>query len=67
MVAGEVFTFEPSALDDLCMNYDQVPVSLAVTASAAFPLRLHAGAAAEHLLPVLPRRAAAARQLGTMP
>jgi NTE family protein len=37
MVAGEVFTFEPSALDDLCMNYDQVPVSLAVTASAAFP------------------------------
>ena len=37
MVAGEVFTFDPATLDDLCMDYDSVPMSLAVTASAAFP------------------------------
>jgi NTE family protein len=37
MVAGEIFSFEPALFDDLCMNFDQVPVSLAVTASAAFP------------------------------
>jgi NTE family protein len=38
MVAGQVFTFDRDTLDDLCMNYDRVPVSLAVTASAAFPI-----------------------------
>lgn len=38
MVAGEVFTFDPATLDDLCMNYDQIPVALATTASAAFPI-----------------------------
>ena len=38
MVAGQIFTFDRDTLDDLCMNYDQVPVSLGVTASAAFPI-----------------------------
>lgn len=38
MVAGHVFTFDRDTLDDLCMVYDQVPVSLGVTASAAFPI-----------------------------
>lgn len=38
MVAGQVFTFDRATLDDLCMDYDRVPVSLAVTASAAFPI-----------------------------
>jgi NTE family protein len=38
MVAGQVFTFNRFTLDDLCMDYDKVPVSLAVTASAAFPI-----------------------------
>jgi NTE family protein len=38
MVAGQVFTFDRSTLDDLCMDYNQVPVSLSVTASAAFPI-----------------------------
>jgi NTE family protein len=38
MVAGQIFTFNRSTLDDLCMDYDKVPVSLAVTASAGFPI-----------------------------
>jgi NTE family protein len=38
MVAGQVFTFDRGTLDDVCMDYDQVPVSLGVTASAAFPI-----------------------------
>jgi NTE family protein len=38
MVAGQVFTFDRDTLDDLCMDYDQVPVSLGVTASAAVPI-----------------------------
>ena len=38
MVAGQVFTFDRATLDDVCMDYDRVPVSLAVTASAAFPI-----------------------------
>jgi NTE family protein len=33
-----VFTFDRATLDDVCMDYDQVPVSLAVTASAAVPI-----------------------------
>ena len=37
MVAGQVFTFDRQTLDDICMDYDGVPVSLGVTASAAFP------------------------------
>ena len=38
MVAGQVFTFDRATLDDVCMDYDRVPVSLGVTASAAFPV-----------------------------
>lgn len=38
MVAGQVFTFDRDTLDDLCMDYDQVSVSLGVTASADFPI-----------------------------
>jgi NTE family protein len=38
MVAGQVFTFDRDTLDDLCMDYDRVPVSLGVTASADFPI-----------------------------
>ena len=38
LVSGEVFTFDPPTLDDLCMNYDQTPLTLATTASAAFPI-----------------------------
>jgi NTE family protein len=38
MVAGQVFTFDRGTLDDVCMDYDRVPVSLGVTASAAFPI-----------------------------
>jgi NTE family protein len=37
MVAGQVFTFDRQTLDDVCMDYDRVPISLGVTASAAFP------------------------------
>jgi NTE family protein len=38
LVSGQVFTFDPRTLDDLCMNYDQMPLTLATTASAAFPI-----------------------------
>jgi NTE family protein len=38
MVSGQVFTFDRDTFDDLCMDYDRVPVSLGVTASAAFPV-----------------------------
>jgi NTE family protein len=38
MVAGQVFTFDRQTLDDVCMDYDRVPLSLGVTASAAFPI-----------------------------
>ena len=38
MVAGQVFTFDRATLDDLCMDFDRAPVSLGVTASAAFPI-----------------------------
>ena len=38
MVSGQVFTFDRDTLDDLCMDYDQAPVSLGVTASADFPI-----------------------------
>jgi NTE family protein len=37
MVAGQVFTFDRQTLDDVCMDYDKVPVSLAVNASADVP------------------------------
>ena len=38
MVAGQVFTFDRATLDDLCMDYGRIPISLSVTASAAFPI-----------------------------
>ena len=38
MVSGQVFTFDRDTLDDICMDFDRVPVSLGVTASAAFPI-----------------------------
>jgi NTE family protein len=38
LVSGQVFTFDPRTLDDLCMNFDQTPLTLATTASAAFPI-----------------------------
>jgi len=38
LVAGQVFTFDRQTLDDVCMDYDKVPLSLGVTASAAFPI-----------------------------
>jgi NTE family protein len=38
LVAGQVFTFDPKTLDDLCMNFDQMPLTLATTASAGFPI-----------------------------
>jgi NTE family protein len=37
-VGEQVFTFDRQTLDDVCMDYDRVPVSLGVTASAAFPI-----------------------------
>jgi NTE family protein len=38
LVTGQVFTFDRQTLDDVCMDHDRVPVSLGVTASAAFPI-----------------------------
>jgi NTE family protein len=38
LVSGQVFTFDPRTLDDLCMNFDETPLTLATTASAAFPI-----------------------------
>jgi NTE family protein len=38
MVAEQVFTFDRTTLDDVCMDYDRVPVSLGVTASADVPI-----------------------------
>jgi len=38
MVAGEIFTFDPQTIDDLCMSFDRMPLTLAATASAAFPI-----------------------------
>jgi NTE family protein len=38
MESGEVFAFTPQRFDDLCSDLDQLPVSVAVSASAAFPV-----------------------------
>jgi NTE family protein len=40
MESGEVFAFTPQRFDDLCSDLDQLPVSVAVSASAAFPVAL---------------------------
>jgi len=36
----EVFAFTPQRFDDLCSDLDQLPISVAVAASAAFPVAL---------------------------
>jgi NTE family protein len=40
MESGEVFAFTPQRFDDLCSDLDQLPISVAVSASAAFPVAL---------------------------
>jgi NTE family protein len=40
MESGEVFAFTPQRFDDICSDLDQLPVSVAVSASAAFPVAL---------------------------
>jgi len=40
MASGEVFSFTPQRFDDLCSDLRQLPVSVAVAASAAFPVAL---------------------------
>ena len=37
MVAGEVFTFTPTTLGDICTSYARMPLVAAVSASANFP------------------------------
>jgi NTE family protein len=36
--SGEVFAFTPQRFDDLCSDLDELPISVAVAASAAFPV-----------------------------
>jgi len=38
MGGGEVFAFTPSRFDDVCSDFDKEPISVGVTASAAFPI-----------------------------
>lgn len=40
MAAGQSFAFTPRRFDDICSAYDEVPLSVAVSASAAFPVLL---------------------------
>ena len=40
MESGEVFAFTPQRFDDLCSDLDQLPISVGVAASAAFPVAL---------------------------
>jgi NTE family protein len=40
MAGGETFAFTPRRFDDICSSYDTLPVSTAVSASAAFPILL---------------------------
>jgi NTE family protein len=40
MESGEVFAFTPQRFDDLCSDLDQLPLSVGVAASAAFPVAL---------------------------
>jgi len=40
MESGEVFAFTPTRFNDLCSDLDQLPLSVAVAASAAFPVAL---------------------------
>ncbi|HYM02956.1 MAG TPA: patatin-like phospholipase family protein [Stellaceae bacterium] len=38
MTSGEVFSFMPFVLDDMCLSFDDLPVVVAVSASAAVPV-----------------------------
>jgi NTE family protein len=38
MESGEVFAFTPTRFNDLCSDLDQLPLAVAVAASAAFPV-----------------------------
>jgi NTE family protein len=40
MESGEVFAFTPQRFDDICSDLGQLPLSVAVSASAAFPVAL---------------------------
>jgi NTE family protein len=40
MAGGETFALVPRRFDDVCSNYDALPVATAVSASAAFPILL---------------------------
>jgi NTE family protein len=40
MAGGETFAMVPRRFDDVCSNYDALPVATAVAASAAFPILL---------------------------
>jgi NTE family protein len=40
MASGEVFAFSPQRFDDICSDLDQLPLSVGVASSAAFPVAL---------------------------
>ena len=40
MAGGETFAMVPRRFDDVCSNYDALPIATAVSASAAFPVLL---------------------------
>ena len=40
MAGGETFAMIPRRFDDVCSNYDALPIATAVSASAAFPILL---------------------------
>jgi len=40
MVSGEIFPFTPSRFDDICSDFDTLPVSIGVASSAAVPVAL---------------------------
>ena len=40
MIGGETFALTPERFDDICSDFDKTPISVGVTASAAFPILL---------------------------
>jgi NTE family protein len=40
MASGEIFAFTPQRFNDICSDLDQMPISVGVSASAAFPIVL---------------------------
>ena len=40
MASGEVFAFTPQRFNDICSDLSQLPISIGVSASAAFPIAL---------------------------